>query len=359
MPKYLNEYEVTSTLTLSQGTPSVEFKPPSALFRASVSEVMSEGETAKLFLRIFLEAKSIDDAEQKGKNYSSELVQALAIATAARFERPTLKRIIDWSPDIELRQAAVFVDGGQLSNPHPVLDQKIADGVSDMLQGELRPHVRSALGWYRDGILGLDPDKKVQAFWLALETLVGGMQWLEKVADKCKKCQTDLYCKTCKTISKHKPFPAQKIRLLLREVINDNDTLFNKAVEARHTLMHGGTLIGPINGNPFPYSEMIESLARASRKCVMREVMATMPKGASIRILEPSTYLHKTFQFKSHCFVTVPLQNGHLLPENIPKMNVTLFRENGGFVLKHSAIGEELVDIQGVEQGESLEGDDG
>lgn len=360
MTAYLNEYEVASNLTLNSNSPPLEIAPRSGAFRASLSEARSEGEKATLLLRIFLEADSIDDSEEKGKEFSKKISHTLALTTSSTFERPRLTRIIDWTPGIEMREAAVYSELGQLSNPHPVLDQLVADGVSDLLHGEFQPHVKNALGWYREGILGLDPDKKVQAFWLALETLVGGMKWQEKVADQCKSCKSDLYCETCKKISKHKPFPAQKVRLLLRDVINDSDFLFNEVVEARHTLMHGGTLIGPKDGNPFPYNDMIERLGRASRRCLIREVVSpsALLQGKTLRVLEPSTYVRRTYRVKSSCFVTVPLQDGELRPENIPVLTVRLRREEQGFVIHHETIAGSRVDLGSIEKSESADGDD-
>jgi len=43
--------------------------------------------------------------------------------------------------------------------------------------------------------------------------------------------------------------------------------------------------------------------------------------------------------------MTVPLQNGELLAENVPATTVSLRREAGGFVVHHHTIGDGRVDL--------------
>ena len=79
----------------------------------------------------------------------------------------------------------------------------------------------------------------------------------------------------------------------------------------------------------------------------MREILpkSAIPEGRPIRMLEPSTYLRRIYRVKSKCFMTVPLQNGELLAENVPATTVSLRREAGGFVVHHHTIGDGRVDL--------------
>ena len=349
MADYLTEFEIDSSATLSSD--KFEIIPKSGLYRATFKQLSAAviGRTARLRLQVFHAAENFEAAESAAGKIAVELVELLTMCTSSRFERPEITRQVDWSEGIIHRQAAVYTKMGELAGPDPVLDDGVAESVSLMAQNDIPGYLSRAVFWYREGIKALAPDAKVQAFWLCLETLISGSKALEPVIDKCPFCQSaDLACRTCGKTSEHMPFPTQRIKLLLREVLKDHeDNLYKLASKARNEIAHGGSLVARPGKVGWDLA-IVSQLGDAAWQCITREIGSKLTPGKKLKLWKPSTYLSKVFRIRSHVWVVAHLIDGKPDPDNIPALDVSVVHQNGAYLIKQEASGGQ-VDLGGTD----------
>lgn len=349
MTDYLTEFELDSSATLA--SEAFEINPRSGLYRATLKQLSAEvvGRTARLRLQLFHSAENFDAAESAASRIAVELVELLSLCTSSKFEHPEIKRQVDWSEGVVHRQAAVYTKMGELAGPDRILDEGVAASVSLMAQSDIPGYLSRAIYWYREGIKTLSPDAKVQAFWLCLETLISGSKALESVVDKCVFCQcADLACRSCGRTSKHMPFPTQRIRLLLREVLKDeNDSVFKLASKARNEIMHGGSLVaGP--GKKRWDLAIVSQLGDAAWQCVTQAIGRKVSPGKELKLWKPSTYLSSVHRVRSHVWVVAHLVDGKPDPNNLPDLEVSIVHQDGAYLIKQSAAGGR-VDLGGTD----------
>jgi hypothetical protein len=349
MTEYLTEFQLDSSATLA--SESFEISPASGLYRATFKQLSAAlvGRTARLRLQVFHSAASFDEAETAAGRIAVELVEVLTMCTSSKFEQPEIKRQIDWSEGVVHRQAAVYTQMGELAGPDRILDDGVAATVALMAKGDNPGYLSRAIYWYREGIKALSPDAKVQAFWLCLETLISGSKALDPVVDKCVFCQSaELACRSCGRTSKHMPFPSQRIKLLLREVLKDaEDSVFKLASKARNEIMHGGSLVARPGKKAWDLA-IVSQLGDAAWQCVTREIVKLTP-GKELKLWKPSTYLSTLRRIRSRVWAVVPLINGKPDPDNIPDLDVSVIHKDGTYLIKQSASGAKL-DLGGVDQ---------
>src|SRR5215475_82609 len=77
-------------------------------------------------------------------------------------------------------------------------------------------------------------------FGLVLEILAEISKGAQLVADKCQRCNGELYCINCDAISKHRPFLKQAIESLLASV-NVSSNTQRDLFRIRNGIVHGET----------------------------------------------------------------------------------------------------------------------
>lgn len=336
-----------SEATLQEDQQSIEVRPASGLFVARISTVKTEARSSTVVLLIHLEheAASPEEADSSGRDLIEKLLALLAFTSGATFSDPVLRFVVDWSEGTGLRDLHLFTRPDQLLEPTPLLGKGVADSVSSLLQENVSPAIWRALAWYRSGLRADTPDLQVQCFWLCLETLVTDIKETEKVADECQKCRSPLFCQTCNQTSTHRPFVKQKIKRMLERHRPDGGATFEEASVARNILMHGGTLIGPRDGNPFPYVHLVSKMGEAAWTCVIHQLTLSAPEGTDYELFVPSSYTRRHFRAVSRFKLPVPLEDGKLLVKNVPRREVSLTREGNLMLVKMADESGQMGDV--------------
>lgn len=352
MPDYLTEFEIDSSATLA--VDPFELTAASGAYRATIKQLSADPleRSARLRLQLFHSASDFESAEIAASLHARELAELLAVCTSSRFDQPQLTKQIDWSEGVIYRQAAVYTRLGPQTGPDPVLDAGIAITAGLLTGVGASRHIRRATFWYKEGIKAFGPDAKVQAFWLCLETLVSGIKSTGKITDKCIFCGIGkLCCSECGRVSEHRPWLTQRIKLLLRERLKDDDRVYDRAYLARNEIMHGGTLsVQP--GQEAWDLEIVNELGEAAWSCLTNELGSSVAP-ATLKIWKASTYQSMVRRVMSKVWVVMPLINGQPDPENIPVLNVTFENADGDLVIKQSTVSNSRVDVEGIHHAES------
>lgn len=75
---------------------------------------------------------------------------------------------------------------------------------------------------------------------VCIRAAITNLQKNRKINDACPKCGEALYCETCNSHPKHKPYPKQAIKHLLSLMVSENsDEIFKILNKIRNALMHG------------------------------------------------------------------------------------------------------------------------
>jgi hypothetical protein len=105
-------------------------------------------------------------------------------------------------------------------------------------QWGVSPTHATALRWYSAGVNSKTMEDQFQLFWFVVELIAVSNKQPELVADKCQKCRGELYCDTCKEISRHRPFEKQAIEVLLGKT-GVAERLIDDLFYVRNNLLHG------------------------------------------------------------------------------------------------------------------------
>jgi hypothetical protein len=151
-----------------------------------------------------------------------------------------------------------------------------------------------ALDWFSAGVSANGAAEQFQMFWFCIETLARISRDKAPVADKCQVCREPLYCRTCETVSTHKPFPSQVIeQLFKRFVLGDANDLYRLTTQMRHALMHGDLLSKVEQESGKTLNELVDSLGQLAWVALLDGLTRTSRQKGTVRlqIIQPNTFL--------------------------------------------------------------------
>ena len=136
------------------------------------------------------------------------------------------------------------------------------------------------------------PDDQFVNFWFALEIVAEFQKSTDKVPDKCPKCQSPLYCKSCKTHPVHRPYARQAIRALLKAADKECDeATIERLVKTRNSLMHGSTLKEIEDSLPQPHEQIVDVLGRLLWKALILQFPHEMFDGSWRWVIHRPIYI--------------------------------------------------------------------
>lgn len=238
--RWLADYKVESELRLVPEEKKITYIHPDNKFEVHISNASKDTQDNEvLSVQIILLAPNIQAAESETELQIEKFLHLLSFITNTGYKISRRIRVVDWSKG--LREREMFVYSNKLSrNAIEGLNSELLN-TAHMLHGwGTSPMLERALRWFAAGIKSRVMEDQIQFFWFVVELIASATKGNEKVADKCPKCQGDLFCQTCEEISKHKPFPKQAIAQLLSK-INVSDDHIDDLFEVRNSLMHGDT----------------------------------------------------------------------------------------------------------------------
>jgi hypothetical protein len=261
-----------------------------------------------LSVHIYFETERLDfSAEELATSYLAEILNILTFATGAAFRKHRIRQIVDATPSKSaMRNVLMWGDAAEHADPQPFLDARIAKSLERLLGADTPPAVTRAMRWYRLGVGAIAPDDQYIYFWFAVEILAEFSKPTEKVPDKCPRCQSALYCETCKQHPTHKPYAKQAIRLLLKTAEPGLvDETIDRLDLVRNRLMHGATLKEIEADLPEPKEQVVDTLGRLLWKSLLLQFSGKVSEG-TIALGYPNTYVHHTVHGVAHVQTVVP-----------------------------------------------------
>lgn len=196
------------------------------------------GEEYFLDLKFLFNAVDIEEAHDVAEEMAAEIAHTLSFVSAVcvRVHRPVF--LINWDAGVKMRDQYVY-GRYPIVEPKDALDATMWRTVSLMAEHEVTPAKRSALRWHTRGTRAPIFEDQFLYHFFAVEILAGSETFVGKVVDKCPRCRGDLACPNphCGK-PEHKPYPKQKIRLLLSEV-GLSSGVIEELLELRNLISHG------------------------------------------------------------------------------------------------------------------------
>lgn len=301
-------YEIESEMSVVSDDLVLKLQHPNGHFQARIRNILRDDYSKPflLSLQLTFEAPNLNEANDIASEKLSEFLNIFAFVTGAGVRRYRTKHIVDCTPLSGMRECLVWADSVGHENPEPFLDERIIASMETLLRFHSPAAVQRALRWYRIGIRDGVPEDQFQYFWFALEILAEHQKASEKVADKCPRCRTPLYCEACKTNPTHRPYAKQAIRALIQTV---DKTLSDETIEAldtaRNGLMHGATLEEIEKELPSSDTHIVDVLGKILFMALLHQFpKEILTKG--IYLGSPTTYIHWIRTGIAHVSTVVP-----------------------------------------------------
>jgi len=198
----------------------------------------AHGEEYFLDLKFVFNAVNLEEAHDVAEELAAEITHTLSFVSAVsvRVHRPVF--LINWDAGMTMRDQYVY-GRYPIVEPKESLDATMWRTVSLMSEHEVTPAKRSALRWHTRGTRASIFEDQFLYHFFAIEILAGAETFIGKVVDKCPHCRGDLACPNphCGK-PEHRPYPKQKIALLLREV-GLSSSIIDELLELRNLISHG------------------------------------------------------------------------------------------------------------------------
>jgi hypothetical protein len=268
------ELLVDSSICLNDETNQLGLKNPSSQFEVVVQNNPKAGPFAQDALRVqmIFEVDSLDRAHDRALSNMAIVLNALARTSGARFDQMRVLRAIDWTPGLIDREARYYATSrAKLSVPH--FDKAFAETAERVMAMHDDDVSQTVMRWYRLGRGADGPEEQFMYLWFAVEVAAGALKETGKIAHKCPKCGTDLYCSTCDSVPTRKRFETEAIKDLICSVSPadaDHEELYTTLTKIRNTLHHGRRLQSIIDTLPCSQEQALNVLANIAWRAITR-----------------------------------------------------------------------------------------
>lgn len=284
------ELLVDSSICLDDPAEELTLKHPSREFEIVIQNNPKAGPFAKDALRVemIFEVDSLDNAREQALDNMAIVLNALARTTGARFDEMTVIRAVDWTPGLTDREARYYATT-RAKVSVPQFDKAFADAAERIMQMHDDDVSQTVMRWYRLGRGAEGPEEQFMYLWFAVEVAAGALKETGKIAHKCHKCGTDLYCSTCGECPTRKRFETEAIKELICSVSPpnaDHDELYTTLTKVRNTLHHGRRFHSILDKLPCSPEQVLNVLANIAWRAITRlgnEAADPMPE-------EPPTF---------------------------------------------------------------------
>ena len=191
-----------------------------------------------LDLKIVFRAGDIEDAHSVADETAETVAYALSFVSGAgvRVDHPVY--LIDWEPGLKTRDQYTYAKHA-VNDPLDALNDDMLRTLAAVSAKEVNSPTKAAMRWYGRAARATVLEDRYLYYFFAIEVLAAAEQFADKVVPKCPRCKQDLICANpdCGH-PEHRPFPAEKIGLLL-QALGMHEKLAHAAVQLRHKISHG------------------------------------------------------------------------------------------------------------------------
>jgi hypothetical protein len=270
----LADFIIDSDLCLAPDTDPLTLQGPGRAFSLTLSNAGKTAEVpdAALSAQLIFEASAFDKGlGDVAYDKLSEILNCLAFTTSRKFTVKRLKRLIDWTPGLEERDAIIYHDTPEWDSAEPALDARFLDTAERLLAMNSGEDQTTAMRWYRLAIQAEVLEEQFSYFWFALEIAAEAMKGKDKIPSKCPRCQGKMFCETCKDYPLYRRYAGEAIQQVVETVHpTDAEQVFKTLQLIRHTLMHGGRISSIRNQLPCTEQEAVNKLALVTWQAISR-----------------------------------------------------------------------------------------
>jgi len=198
----------------------------------------AHGEEYFLDLKFLFNAIDLEEAHGVAEEMAAEITHTLSFVSGVSVRVHRSVFLINWDAGVTMRDQYVY-GRYPIVDPKEALDASMWRTVSSISEHEVTPAKRSALRWHARGVRASVYEDRFLYHFFAVEILAGAETFAGKVVEKCPRCRGDLACPNpdCGK-PEHRPYPKQKIGLLLREV-GLSSGIIDELLELRNLISHG------------------------------------------------------------------------------------------------------------------------
>ena len=278
----LADFVIDSDLCFAPGNNLLQLHGPGGAFSLTLSNLgKADGpRDGVLSAQLTFETASFDKALKKvAYDKLSTILNCLAFTTNRKFAVKKLKRLIDWTPGLQERDAIIYHETPEWDTAEPALDAKFMDTAERLLAMDSGADQSAAMRWYRLGLQTEVLEEQFSYFWFALEIAAETMKGKEKIPSKCPRCKGKLFCETCKDHPLHRRYVGEAIQQAVETVHpEDAEVIFKSLQLIRHTLMHGGRISSIRDQLPCDEQQAVNKLAFVTWQLIFRMFSSPDPR---------------------------------------------------------------------------------
>jgi hypothetical protein len=325
MGNFRCEFQVTGDLVLPADVAELNLSSAGVATTLRNNSKNDEGHAIDMLAIVVGEADSMKFAYSELRAALAEQLDLLSFVTQSRYriERPI--RAVEWEPHQKKRQFRAYHTVDSQYPPEPRLTREYLATV-EYLDGRAVPHfVRTALKYFRYGLLDPQPEDQFMRLWLSLEIVAENTKEKHKASIQCPVCGEALSCSQCGTNPERVPMAKQEIDRMIGTVAGDQAPKVSKHLFiARNGLMHGRSVESIEKECNIPMEQIVNELGTVT----WHAIMSTIPLGDS----GPQLHLgHRSWQFTNLTMVASLVgemehkgDDPHPSDGQIPSVNIEL-----------------------------------
>ncbi len=230
MPNFRCDFDVNGDLVLPNNVNELELGGSQSVVSTLKNGSLDEDDNATgLVITVIGNAESIDSAEQLFRTVLIEQLDLLAFVTQSRFEIASVRIVMEWEAGQETRQFKTIHTVDARYPPEPGLISEYLE-TADILNKSNPPgFVRTALKYFRYGLLDRLPEDQFMRLWLALEIIAENVKAKDRIAVTCSKCGAAVKCNECGAEPTRIPMAKQAIDQLISLAVVEESSVFQNA----------------------------------------------------------------------------------------------------------------------------------
>lgn len=336
MPNFRCEFKVTCDLVVGKGQDSLSINGIDGnTYEFTNAPADEEGLVPYLIATVYGESESIDVAQEHLRACLAKQLDMFTFATHSRCKIDEPIRLVEWDAGKKERHFKSFHTSDARFPPEPNLSSDFLNTSSILDHAEPPPFIRTALKYFRYGVLDSQPEDQFMRFWLALEVIAENMKENEPVPIVCPECSTAMTCAICGTQPTRTPMAKQAIEILSERIIGENWRDVTKPLFiARNGIMHGSSVDSIEKKIKQPISKSVNDLARLVWNAIRINIKLSEEEASKLVLGHwGGDFVNKRVVAAVHGSFEHTGDAPHPAKEKIPDVKVSLItslNENGG-----------------------------
>ncbi|MBF0355976.1 MAG: hypothetical protein HQL43_12135 [Alphaproteobacteria bacterium] len=325
MLTYRCEFKVSGDLVLPAGTGEARIAVGGLEISFCNAPLDKQGHTVFMIAVVTGAASSFDTAQDELRKGLAEYLDLLALATLSRYQIVEALQLIVWEPHKRERQTRIYKT---VDAPVPGLAQEFLDTASILAGASPPSFARTALKYFRYGLVDPKQDDQFMRLWLALEIVAENTKENVPVPITCSSCGAPAKCHACGDEPTRIPMAKDAIQILIAKIFRENaPEISKKLFIARNGLMHGRSVESIEQECKVRFPQMVDVLGNVVRNAIRSVIPHT---GKRLSFCPPDSISSEPLIAAVDLMFEHTGDAAHPAEDAIPNPNVTLeydFRE--------------------------------